>query len=547
VAGARQTGVNLRRPLSLLLNGTLAGLVTLGFNFILRLGGIVAFPPESALSAFLKVIPASIEEPMVQRFGDLAGQLGLVVATVIAAVVYGVIFVLFDKFGTARVIRLGLTKFEALLVMGLIPWLVFGLVLFPADGDAVFGTASPFAGSTVAWAFPFTLLLVQGVFAWVASARYLTPAVAAQVVAKGAPRPDVKRRGFIEKGVIGVFALAGFIIGLGGIGQLFPSQLQPTGGSQPIDLEGAPAIFSDPRLSGLVSSEVTPNDDFYRVAIDIIDPTVDASSWTLTVDGLVNSPKAFSLQDVQAIPEATQYSTFECVSNLLNGNLIGNAKWGGVKVSDILASAGGTQSGATYVVFYSVDGYSVGVPLAKAMMPDSLLAYEMNGQTLPVRHGYPLRGVIPGLYGMMSAKWVTRVSVVGASFDGYWQTRGWTNGASVYTEAFIVYPSASSLSISQNGGSIIVAGYAFAGDRGISKVEVSVDNGKTWQQAALKPPLSDLTWALWAYEWTPSGPGEYKIIARATDGTGQVQTSEVQGTFPDGATGYVSTIVQVTD
>ena len=536
----------MRRSLALFLLGALAGLAALALNFVIRLGGAAAYPPESALGAFLRVVPASVEEPMVQRLGDLAGQLGLMITTLIAAAVYGILLLLYDRYASLRASGLGLSRFEGLLMLGFVPWLLFGLVLFPLDGDSFFGAASPFAGGSMVWAFPFTLLLSQGVFAWAASLRYRPlhiPAAAPTSVRS----QDLRRREFLEKGAIGLFAILGAFISLGGIESLLSTPVQPTGGSQPIDLAGAPAIFSDPRLSSLVDSEVTPNGDFYRVAIDIIDPTVDASAWSLQVDGLVNSPKTFSLQDIQALPGASQYTTFECVSNELNGNLISNAKWGGVKISDVLANAGGVQSGANYVVFYSVDGYSVGIPIEKAKMADSLLAYSMNGQDLPVKHGYPLRGVIPGLYGMMSAKWVNRVSVVGSSYDGYWQTRGWTSNATIYTEAFIVLPAASSVSVSGSGGSIIVAGYAFAGDRGISRVEVSFDNGETWHDAELKPPLSDLTWALWAYEWSPPAAGEYQIIARATDGTGQVQTSSVEGTFPYGATGYVSKALQVTD
>ncbi|MDG6983088.1 MAG: molybdopterin-dependent oxidoreductase [Nitrososphaerota archaeon] len=534
----------MRRSVSLFIWGTVAGLAALGVNFLFRLGGIAAFPPESALYAFLRVVPASIEEPMVQEFGDLAGKLGLLVATLIAGLVYGATFTLYDKFAASRVAGHGLTKLETLLVMGAVPWLVFGLALFPIDGDSAFGVASPFATPASTLVFPLALLLVQGVFAWIASARYSLPPVQQ---APGAPKQDLNRREFIEKGAIGIVALAGVVMGILGLGQLFPSQLQVAGGSQPIDLAGAPAIFSDPRLATLVGSELTPDPAFYRVDIDLIAPTIDASGWSLMVDGLVRSPKSFSLQDVESFPEVTQYATMECVSNELNGSLIGNAKWGGTKISDVLGSAGGTISGASYVVFYSVDGYSVSIPLAKAMMPDSLLAYSMNDLPLPADHGYPLRGLIPGLYGMMSAKWIDRISVVGAPYDGYWQTRGWTSNAAVYTEAFIVLPSASSLSISQSGGSIVIAGFAFAGERGISKVEVSLDNGKTWQDATLKPALSALTWVLWAYEWVPPGAGEYKVIARATDGTGALQVSSVEGTFPNGATGYVSVILQLSD
>jgi DMSO/TMAO reductase YedYZ molybdopterin-dependent catalytic subunit len=539
--------MNSRRTAFVFLAGALAGLAALGFNFLLRLGGFAAFPPESALSAFLRVIPASLEEPMVQQFGDLAGQLGLLIATLVAAAVYGAILVAYDRFIVRRAASTGLGRLEGLLVLGLVPWLLFGLALFPLDGNAFFGSASPFLPTAGIWVFPFSLLLVQAVFALVASFRYMPAVTPKEVASQSVHTQDLRRREFIEKGGIGVLAVIGALFSLSGLGQLFPSGIQPTGGSNPIDLEGAPAIFSDPRLATLVASEVTPNDAFYRVAIDVIDPAVDSSSWSLTVDGLVYASKVFSIQDVQDFPEVMQYTTFECVSNQVNGNLISNAKWGGVKISDILANAGGVQAGASHVVFYSVDGYSVGIPLAKAMMSDSILAYSMNDQTLPTKHGYPLRGVIPGLYGMMSAKWIKRISVVGSVYDGYWQTRGWTNAASIYTETFIILPSARSVSMSQNGGSVIVAGYAFAGDRGVSKVEVSFDNGGTWQQAELKTPLSNLTWALWAIDWKPSAPGEYMAIARATDGQGQTQTSAKMDTFPNGATGYVSATLQVTD
>lgn len=538
--------MHARRAISVFTAGFLAGLVALGFNFLIRLGGIAAYPPESALSAFLRVIPASIEEPMVQQFGDLAGQLGLVSATLVASAVYGAFVVVFDRFAAKRTALAGLSKLEALLALGAVPWVIFGLALFPLDGDSVFGIGSPFASAAYSWTFPFTLLLVQGIFAWTLSLRYDPRPSDALMSQRAARKPNMARREFVEKGAIGALAILAALVGLTSIGQLFQSQLQPTGGSQPIDLQDAPAIFRDPRLSSLVDSEVTPNDDFYRVAIDVIDPAVDASSWSLMVDGLVNSPKRYSLQGVQALPGTSQYTTFECVSNKVNGNLISNAKWGGVKIPDLLADVGGVQSGASYVVFYSVDGYSVGIPVAKAMMDDSILAYSMNDQPLPTKHGYPLRGVIPGLYGMMSGKWINRVSVVGSVYEGYWQTRGWTNQATIYTETFIVSPASSQASVSQNGGSIMVAGYAFAGDRGISKVEVSFDNGRTWQQASLKKPISNLTWALWAYEWAPPGAGQYQIIARATDGSGQVQTSAEADTFPNGATGYVAASILVT-
>ena len=537
--------MNPRRAVSLLLNGALAGLGGLCFNFFLRLGGVAPFPPESALGAFLRVVPASIEEPMVQRFGDLAGQLGLLTATLIAALVYGLIVLLFDLFLAKRMFT-SLKKFEGLLALGLVPWAVFGLLLFPADGDGLFGVASPYAASSAVWVFPLGLLLVQAVFALLLSAKY-QPAGAAAGPPVGGGIADRGRREFIEKGTVAALAVIAGLAGLTGLDQLFTSSVQPTGTSQPVNLQEAPSIFRDPRLASLVDSEVTPDGDFYRVAIDVIDPTVDASTWSLTVDGLVGAPKSYTMQDLGTLPQTSQYTTLECVSNELNGNLIGNAEWTGVKLSDLLTDAGGAESGAAYVVFYSVDGYSVGIPLAKALMPDSMVAYEMNGQSLPVRHGYPLRGLVPGLYGMMSAKWITKISVIGTVYEGYWQTRGWTNTAAVHTEAFILPLPPSQASLSKYGGSVILSGYAFAGDRGVSKVEVSFDNGRTWSEAQVKPPISNITWALWAYEWRPGSAGEYSVLARAVDAAGQTQTSSKEGAFPNGATGYVNAVVQIFD
>jgi DMSO/TMAO reductase YedYZ molybdopterin-dependent catalytic subunit len=518
------------RARSVFIAGFIAGAVALAFNFLLRLGSLAAFPPESALSAFLSIVPASIEEPMVQRFGDLAGQLGLLVATAIAALVYGALAVIYDKYVSARINRI--SPFEGLLVFSFVPWLLFGLILFPVDGNSLFGTASGFAPASATMLFPFVFLLVQAVFALALSPRY-APSASPQ------SRPDASRRGFIEKSAIGLLAVVAGIMSLGGLGSVFSSQIQPTGGSQPVDLQGAPPIFSDPRLQTLVDSEVTPNGSFYRVAIDIIDPTVDASGWSLSVNGLVGSPKTYTYAQVQTLPQTTLYNTFECVSNQIDGNLISTAKWTGVKLSDLLQDVGGTQSGASYLVFYSVDGYSVGVPLAKALMPDSIIAFLMNDQPLPTSHGYPLRAVIPGLYGMMSAKWIKQISILDSTYSGYWQTRGWSNVGTVNPVTFITTPqSGSQLSLKASDASIIIAGYAYGGDKGVSRVEVSFDDGKTWQQAQLKNPLSSTTWVLWAYEWQPTQVGETFVYARVTDGSGQVQTSTIADTFPNGATGY---------
>jgi DMSO/TMAO reductase YedYZ molybdopterin-dependent catalytic subunit len=550
----RDTGVSLRSAFS---RGFGAGFVALLLWFIVRLAGLAPFPPESALSYFLTVVPESIQEPAVQSLGEMAGLLGLAVAVLAAAALYGALGIVYERYYLPRLAgRNSLSRLENTLVYSLIPWVLFGVVVLPLSGAWFFGVGSDFASPGVVWAFPLTTLLFQllwGVLLW-GRTRWVTP-VANQPSALGVegmvPR-DPARRTFIERAIIlggsavlvlaslgsalGTLASEGGVLSEGG-----PAILPGTA----INLQGAPPIFLNPQLSALVNSEVTSNDSFYRVAIDIFDPSIDASTWSLSLGGLVANPKTYTLDDVKNLPKVTQYDTFICVSNEINGGLISNAEWGGVRLADLFADAGGASHGATYVVFYSVDGYSVGVPLARALDPVSMLAYEMNGAALPQRHGYPLRAVVPGLYGMMSAKWVREVALGDSTYLGFWQTRGWSNDATVQTVTFIRVPSdGETVSLSNGGGSVVLGGVAFAGDRGISRVEVSVDGGRTWQDATLKPPTSPLSWVLWAYEWTPE-PGSYVIYARATDGKGALQTSAQADTYPSGATGYVMSTLNV--
>jgi DMSO/TMAO reductase YedYZ molybdopterin-dependent catalytic subunit len=240
-----------------------------------------------------------------------------------------------------------------------------------------------------------------------------------------------------------------------------------------------------------------------------------------------------------------QYNTLECVSNTIGGDLISTAQWTGVKLKDILNMAG-VQSSADYVVFRAVDGYDVGIPLDTAMLDATLLAYEMNGSPLPTDHGSPLRAIVPGLYGMMNCKWIVSIEAVSGTYQGYWQVRGWENDAHYQTGSEIAIPGDAQVTqrFGINGSSNVslgivpVAGVAYAGNRGVSKVEISADGGNTWTTASLTDPLSDYTWIFWSAQWNPPATGNYQIMVRATDGTGTVQTATVSGPFPNGATGY---------
>jgi hypothetical protein len=270
---------------------------------------------------------------------------------------------------------------------------------------------------------------------------------------------------------------------------------------------------------------------------------------------MVNNPTTLNYAQVVGMTSMEEYATLECVSNEIGGNLISTALWKGVSLKDLLNSAG-IAEGAEYVVFRCYDGYDVGVPLERAMSDGAMLAYEMNGVRLPTEHGYPLRAIIPGLYGMMNAKWITEIELVEGTYEGFWQQRGWTTIATYQTGSTIITPGGSPLRgrfslpaglTNVTGGPIPIVGVAFAGDRGIQTVEVSTDGGSSWQTASLQDPLSKYTWVFWRLDWNPPGSGNYTLKVRATDGNGQAQIATMTDPFPNGATGYHVVDVKVSN
>ena len=311
-----------------------------------------------------------------------------------------------------------------------------------------------------------------------------------------------------------------------------------------------PAEFKDPALVPLLSSEITPTYLFYRIDINPIVPEVDVNSWNSQVKGMVDNPLKLNYKEIRSMPAIKEFVTLECISNKIGGDLTGTALWKGVRLKDILEKAKIAPS-TKYIVFRCFDGYDVGIPLDKGLMDETILAYEMNLAPLTSKHGFPVRAIVPGLYGMMNPKWITEIELVDKVYEGYWQRNGWTNIADYNTGSSIVIPGQAPIrqrfrgldetspSSYSSNGRVPVAGIAFGGDRGISKVEVSTDGGKTWKTAKIKEPLSQYTRVLWTAGFIPKeGGNNYKIVVRATDKKGQVQTSEINKPFPDGATGY---------
>ena len=292
------------------------------------------------------------------------------------------------------------------------------------------------------------------------------------------------------------------------------------------------------RIRGL-PAEVTPTDEFYTVSKNPpgFDPVLEASRWRLEVATQPARSVTLTLDEIRAMPSVRRAHTLECISNEVGGDLISNAIWRGVRLRDIIARAGGVDPTAREIVFRCADGYTESLSVVDALHVDTLLAYEMNGAPLPPQHGFPVRLLVPGRFGMKNPKWITRIESTAVDFQGYWERSGWSKAAIVKTMSKFAVPSRA-VGSGTTGREIALGGVAYAGDRAIKAVEVSTDDGRTWVPAQVKPPLGQYTWVLWAALWTATGPGEYTLRVRARDGTGALQTAAEAATLPDGASGY---------
>ncbi|MEU3725096.1 molybdopterin-dependent oxidoreductase, partial [Streptomyces sp. NPDC031705] len=304
---------------------------------------------------------------------------------------------------------------------------------------------------------------------------------------------------------------------------------------------------ADLRVPGL-GPFLTPGRDFYRVDTALVVPRVDADTWRLEVHGDgVARPLSLTLPELLARPLTEHDITLCCVSNEVGGPYVGNARWLGVPLADLLREAGvrpPSRGGpADQLVARSVDGMTIGTPVEAVMDGrDALLAVGMNGEPLPFAHGFPVRMVVPGLYGYVSAcKWLRELRLTTfAAYDAYWVRRSWAQRAPVKTQSRIDTPR----SFSQRpAGPVAVAGVAWAQHRGIARVEVRADGGP-WREARLGAPDGVDTWRQWVWPWRAL-PGRHTLEVRATDGRGEVQPQRRTGTLPDGATGWHSVTVDV--
>ncbi len=285
---------------------------------------------------------------------------------------------------------------------------------------------------------------------------------------------------------------------------------------------------------------ITPNEDFYITSKGST-PSVKMDKWQLKVDGLVARPFTLSYHDLLALPPIEKMLTLECISNPVGGNYLGNARWTGTALRPLLERAGPLPQ-AAHAVIHAADGFSTGHPLERVLRDENFLAYRMNGEDLPPDHGYPVRVFIPGKFGMKQPKWVTRIQLVDRHYLGYWETQGWSDDCERWAQArFTDLADGAKIS----GRNFELTGYAIGNLDGIARVELSFDDGATWQAASIFSNPSPLTWAFWKYLWVSPQPGTYKILVRAVDGKGRVEDWEPREPFPDGATGQQALKVTV--
>ena len=354
--------------------------------------------------------------------------------------------------------------------------------------------------------------------------------------------PPVSRRRFLAGvtaavGLAAAFAVAGRALTTASaaarsrLGLVIPRPRRP-----------APALpaGADLEIAG-ADPFTTPTTDFYRIDTALSVPRVDVATWRLRVTGMVNRPLELTFDDLVGRGLTEHWTTLCCVSNEVGGRLIGNALWGGVPLREVLDLAG-VHVGASQIVGRSVDGWTAGFPTEVAYDGrTALIAVTMNGEPLPTEHGFPARLVVPGLYGYVSAtKWLSEIELTTVdAFDAYWVPRGWAKQAPVKTQSRIDVPRAGRVV----SGRVVVAGVAWAQQRGVERVEVQVDDGP-WHEARLAAVPHVDTWRQWVWEWDAE-PGSHVLQVRATDGDGEVQTAQRSPVMPDGATGYHRVLVQV--
>ncbi|MFE2531317.1 molybdopterin-dependent oxidoreductase [Streptomyces sp. NPDC059371] len=496
-------------------------------------------PVVAVGGASIDATPAPVKDWAIRHFGTndkLVLELGILAVLAVAALALGVLAVRFRRVGTAGVLLFGVVGAAAAVSR---PDSVGLIDMLPSVVGAV-------AGALLLYVLASRLTAVRP------SPASAPPAPVTEGAGVGSPaREDWDRRGFVLAAASAAAASA--VMGVVGR-SLNTSRGQDAVASRRRVVLPAPRSPAQPvpRGAGLrvpgISPFVTPNGDFYRVDTALVVPKVDATGWRLRIHGKgVRRPTVYSFDDLLRRELIERDITLTCVSNEVGGPYVGNARWTGVRLADLLDECGvrpPSRGGpADQLVARSVDGMTIGSPVEELMDGrDAMLALGMNGEPLPFEHGFPVRMVVPGLYGFVSAcKWIEDIELTTFdSYDPYWVKRGWARRAPIKTESRIDTPKPFAR---PKAGTVMIAGVAWAQHRGIDKVEVRIDDGP-WQKAHLAAEDTRDTWRQWSMPWKATRGG-HTLTVRATDRTGAVQTGSRTRTIPDGASGRHSVVVTV--
>jgi DMSO/TMAO reductase YedYZ molybdopterin-dependent catalytic subunit len=477
--------------------GLVAGLATAAAMYVAAALVGLRTLPEALQQPVLATMPGPVFGFLIdnlQHAGKVLEEAGLLVVMVIALSALGIAAGVVAE--RRRLPRTGL-------LAGAAGWLIVTLLLLPVAGDGFLGLRGGLT-EPLGWAALFTIYALVWEAIW-------SP--------RRASEPDLGRRRLVtalSAGIaLGSLALLGVL--------KVPAWIR--------DVTSPP----EAGLSGPVP-EITPVANFYVVSKNFSDPVVSASDWSLRVGGLVDHALRLDYTQLRQLPSTTTETvTLECVSNDVGGNLMSTGTFTGVALRDLLVMAS-PQAKATAVTFRARDGFTESATLKMVMEdPTILVAYNLGSRPLPDKHGFPARILIPGHYGMRGPKWLEEISLTDSDSGGYWEGQGWDHQAVVKTTARFDSPRGDAI---VSLGAVELAGVAFAGVRGVQAVEWTADGGRTWSPAELNPPLSPLTWTLWRATWTPPREGAYTLQVRARDGRGELQTSQVAPSFPNGATGY---------
>ncbi|MET9559574.1 sulfite oxidase [Streptomyces tauricus] len=522
------------RPTLGALSGLLAGFAALAVAELVAAGVRPQAGPVIAVGgAAIDRTPTPVKDWAIRNFGTddkLVLQLGILAALVLFAIALGVFALRYRRTGAAGVLLFGVVGAAA--------------ALSRPDSTGPTDALPSVVGAVVAAALLFFLI---------GKLRIRGPAPDDG----GSPRDDSSdgsgwdRRGFVILATTAAAASAG----TGLLGRALSGSKSREAAASRVDVVlPAPASPANAVPKGAqlrirdVSPFTTPNKDFYRVDTALVVPRVDAGTWKLRIHGKgVTKPVTLAFDDLLRRELIERDITLTCVSNEVGGPYVGNARWIGVRLADLLAECGvkpPSKGGrADQLVARSVDGMTIGSPVEDVMDGrDALLAVGMNGEPLPFAHGFPVRMLVPGLFGYVSAcKWIKDIELTSFDdYDAYWVKRKWARQAPVKTQSRIDTPKPFAR---PRAGSVMVAGVAWAQHRGIDKVEVRVDDGP-WQEARLAAEDSRDTWRQWSFDWRAT-EGGHTLTVRATDRTGEVQTDKRTGTVPDGASGRHSVVVTV--